>query len=65
MAESGAEDGVPLAWTVLGSEYHSIPGPDYVAVAERLVAAGAALEARFVEFAHGPLADWLDERIET
>jgi hypothetical protein len=49
---------------VLGSQYHRLPGRDYVAVTEHLVAAGAALEPRFVDFAHGPLADWLAERIE-
>ena len=65
LARSGAKDGVPLAWTVLGSQYHGLPGRDYVAVAERLVAAGATVEPRFAEFAHGPLADWLEERIET
>jgi ankyrin repeat protein len=65
MAQSGAKDGVPLAWTVLGSQYHRFPGRDYVTVAVELVAAGATLEPRFVEFAHGPLADWLEERIET
>jgi ankyrin repeat protein len=65
MAPSGAEEGVPLAWTVLASQYHRLPGRDYVAVTELLVAAGAALEPRFVDFAHGPLADWLAERIES
>jgi ankyrin repeat protein len=64
LAPSGANEGVPLAWTVLGSQYHRLPGRDYVAVTEHLVAAGAALEPRFVDFAHGPLADWLAERIE-
>jgi ankyrin repeat protein len=65
VAESGAEHGGPLAWTVLGSQFHRLPGRDYVGVAERLVAAGATVEPRFVELAHGPLADWLEERIES
>jgi len=44
----------------LGSQHHALPGRDYVAVVEALVAAGAELEERFAEVAHGPLADWLD-----
>jgi ankyrin repeat protein len=64
MAQSGAKDGFPLAWTVLGSQYHRLPGRDYVGVAEQLVAAGAIVEPRFIEYAHGPLADWLEDRIE-
>jgi ankyrin repeat protein len=64
MAQSGAKGGFPLAWTALGSQYHRVPGREYVAVAEQLVAAGAILELRFIEYAHGPLADWLEDRIE-
>lgn len=65
MAESGAKHGFPLAWTALGSQYHRLPGRDYVGVAELLVAAGGAiLEPRFIQYAHGPLADWLEECIE-
>ena len=37
----------------------SIPDRDHVGVAERLVAAGAELEPRFLELADGPLAEWL------
>jgi ankyrin repeat protein len=62
MAQSGAKGGVPLAWTTLGSRYHRLAGRDYVAVAERLVAAGARLEPRFIESAHGALIDWLEQR---
>jgi ankyrin repeat protein len=63
VARSGAEYDTPVAWAALGSQYHAIPGRDYVAVVERLVAAGAQLEPRFVEVAEGPLADWLQERL--
>jgi ankyrin repeat protein len=63
VARSGAEYDTPIAWTALASQYHGLPGRDYVAVAERLVAAGAELEPRFVEVAEGPLADWLEERL--
>jgi ankyrin repeat protein len=63
VAASGAEFDTPLAWAVLGSQYHAIPGRDYVGVAERLLAAGAELEPRFPDVAEGPLADWLEERV--
>jgi ankyrin repeat protein len=62
VARSGAEYDTPVAWAVLGSQHHAIPGRDHVAVVEQLVAAGGALEARFVEVAEGPLADWLEGR---
>lgn len=58
-AKSGAEFDTPLAWCALASRYHAIPGRDYVAVAEALVAAGAGIESRFDDVAQGPLADWL------
>jgi ankyrin repeat protein len=61
VARSGAEFDTPAAWAALGSEAHRLPGRDYVAVMERLVAAGAELEERFVEVAEGPLADWLTQ----
>lgn len=64
MTQSGAKGGVPLAWTAIASQYHRLPGRDYVAVAEQLVAAGALIEARFIEYAEGPLADWLEDRIQ-
>ena len=63
MAESGAEFDQPLAWAVLGSQYHDLPGRDYVAVADRLLAAGAAVEPRFAEVAQGPLAEWVEDRV--
>jgi ankyrin repeat protein len=62
VAKSGAEFDTPAAWAALGSQYHATPGRDYVAVIERLLAAGAELEPRFVDVAARPLADWLDER---
>jgi ankyrin repeat protein len=63
IARSGAKHGTPLAWAVLGSEAYHTPGRDYVAVAERLIAAGAELEPRFIDAAQGPLLEWLEERI--
>ena len=40
-------------------QHHDVPDRDFVGVAERLVAAGAELEPQFLEFADGPLAEWL------
>jgi ankyrin repeat protein len=57
-ARSGAAFDTPLAWAALGSYAYELPGRDYVAVAERLVAAGAEIEPRFAEVAAGPLAEW-------
>ena len=65
VARSGAEFDTPIAWAALGSEAHWAAGRDYAAVAELLLAAGGELERRFVEVAQGPLADWLEDRIET
>ncbi|HEY8103782.1 MAG TPA: hypothetical protein VIE18_04650, partial [Gaiellaceae bacterium] len=57
---AGADHGdKPLAWAVHGSQYHQQENRDFVAVAERLVAAGARLEPRFLDLADGPLAEWL------
>jgi ankyrin repeat protein len=63
VAVAPAEFSTPLAWAALGSEYQGSPGRDYVAVAERLIAAGGALEPRFLDVADGPLYDWLEERL--
>lgn len=60
VADSGAEFDTPVAWAALGSEHYTLPGRDYVAVVEALVAAGAELEERFADVPQGPLADWLD-----
>jgi ankyrin repeat protein len=62
VARSGAEFDTPIAWAALGSQWHGTPGRDYVAVMERLLAAGAPLEPRFADVAEGPLAGWLAER---
>jgi len=62
VARSGAEFDTPIAWAALGSQYHAIPGRDYVGVVEALLEAGAELEPRFVDVAEGPLADWLGSR---
>jgi ankyrin repeat protein len=59
---SNAEFASPLAWAALASEYHELPGRDYVAVAELLVAAGNPVEPRLLEVADGPLYDWLQRR---
>jgi hypothetical protein len=63
IARSGADFDSPLAWAVLASQYHEVPGRDFVAVAEALTAAGNELEPRFLEVAEGPLYDWLEERL--
>jgi Ankyrin repeat len=62
-APSGANFDTPLAWAVHGSTGWQIPGRDYVAVAEQLLAAGAELEPRFADAADGPLASWVEERL--
>jgi ankyrin repeat protein len=62
-AAANADFETPLGWAVLASEYHELPGRDYVAVAEALAAAGNRVEPRFAEEADGPLYDWLEERL--
>jgi ankyrin repeat protein len=62
-AGSDAEFDTPVAWAALGSQWYRIPGRDYVAVVEQLVAAGGELEPRFAEVAEGPLAEWLEGHI--
>jgi ankyrin repeat protein len=62
VAPSGAEFDTPIAWAALGSQGHAIPGRDYVAVVQRLLAAGAQLEPRLAGVAEGPLAGWLADR---
>ena len=49
----------PLAWAAHGSRDYDGADSDHVGVAERLVAAGAKIEPRFLELADGPLAEWL------
>jgi len=58
--DGGERFATPLAWAALGSEHHELPGRDYVAVAESLVAAGASVEPRLIDVAEGPLAGWLE-----
>jgi ankyrin repeat protein len=53
----------PLAVAALGSQYHELPGRDYVATAELLAAAGNPVERRLLDVADGPLAEWLEERL--
>jgi hypothetical protein len=48
-------DSTPLAWTVRGSQYWDLPGRDYVAVFDLLLAAGNVPEPWFEEAAEGPL----------
>jgi ankyrin repeat protein len=62
---SSDEYDTPLAWAALASQYHELPGRDYVAVAELLAAAGNPVEPRLLEVADGPLHVWLDKRVDT
>lgn len=62
-SQSPAPYSTPAAWAALGSEAWELPGRDYVAVIELLVAAGAELEPRFAGVAHGPLEGWLAGRL--
>jgi ankyrin repeat protein len=59
--DADADFGTPLGWAALASEYHELPGRDYVAVAKALVDAGNEIEPRFLEVADGPLYDWIME----
>jgi ankyrin repeat protein len=58
-APSPADFETPLDWTVHASQYHRLPGRDFVRVAERLVAAGAPPTVKYPDAADGPLADWI------
>ena len=70
---SGCSSGAPTPWRVRslrdaarlgGTRLAGLRDPDgdHVGVAERLVAAGAQIEPRFLELADGPLAEWLQSR---
>jgi hypothetical protein len=59
-ANPATASGTPLAWAAHGSGAHALPGRDYVAVAEALVAAGNEIEPELVTVAEGPLYEWLD-----
>lgn len=63
LARAGERFATPLAWAALGSQHHELPGRDYVAVAEALLAEGSALEPRLLDVADGPLAEWLESRL--
>src|SRR3954452_2408071 len=58
-----ADTDTPLAWAAVASQYHELPGRDYVAVAELLTGAGAPVDPSLLDLADGPLADWLEERL--
>jgi len=58
-----ADFDTPLGWAALATQYHELPGRDFVGVAEALTAAGNAIEPRFLEAADGPLYEWLEERL--
>ena len=58
-ANPATASGTPLAWAAHGSGAHALPGRDYVAVAEALVAAGNEIEPELVTVAEGPLYEWL------
>jgi hypothetical protein len=49
-------ESTPLSWAVHGSQYHAVPGRDYVAVFDLLLAAGNVPEPWFEDVAEGPLA---------
>ncbi len=53
----------PLAWAVHASQFWELPDRDHVGVAELLVAAGAPVEQRYLEYADGPLYGWLENRL--
>lgn len=58
-----AEFATPLAVAALGSQYHALPGRDYVATAQRLLAAGGGeVEPRLADVAEGPLRAWFSAR---
>jgi ankyrin repeat protein len=59
-----ADFDTPLGWAALATQYHELPGRDFVGVAEVLTAAGNAIEPRFLEVADGPLYEWLEERLD-
>jgi hypothetical protein len=59
LARADTELSTPLGWVAAGSQYHGLPGRDYVAAAEALVAAGDTVTAAHADAAEGPLHDWL------
>ena len=61
-ADPSAGDWSPLRTAVNASQYHELPGRDFVGVAERLVAAGNVIAPALLDEADGPLAAWLEAR---
>jgi ankyrin repeat protein len=64
LLDRGADPRGVLGWAAHGSGYHELPGRDYVAVAELLVAAGDMPTAEHAEAADGPLHEWLTLRVD-
>jgi ankyrin repeat protein len=64
LLDAGAEVGDALDWAASGSQHHGIPGRDYAGVASQLVDVGAVTEPRHLEQADGPLAEWLEARLQ-
>jgi hypothetical protein len=62
LARADTQLPTPLGWAAAGSQYHRLPGRDYVAVAETLVAAGDTVTPEQAAAADGPLHDWLAAR---
>jgi ankyrin repeat protein len=56
---AGASPEGAAGWAAAGSQYHGLPGRDYVAVVEELRAAGEPLDEGLLEPAAGPLHAWL------
>jgi ankyrin repeat protein len=56
--------GTPLAWAAHGSHNWQAGGRDYVAVAEKLAAAGDRIGRGLLEQADGPLYEWLTARLQ-
>lgn len=62
-ARADADFASPLAVAALGSQHHASPGRDYVATAQRLLAAGVGeVEPLLADVAEGPLRAWLSAR---
>lgn len=61
-ADPTAGEWTPLWSAVHGSPAHELEGREFVGVAERLTAAGNAVEPAMLAHADGPLAAWLEAR---
>jgi hypothetical protein len=60
---TGVVGGSPSTTAVNASQFHALPGRDFVGVAERLVAAGNVIAPALLDEADGPLAAWLQARL--